>query len=315
MRTKSVAGLTGLFFLLPCLFRGQAPAKLEFEVASVRAADPLSQTADIVALARNSATVSGGPGTADPERLTIRRVPLRRLLYTAFAVRPDQISGPDWLDSEVFDIAAKIAAGTTKEQANAMLQNLLIERFKITFHLTTRDLPGYELTVAKNGAKLKEVPEAAPSPDATSPKPEKRFQVDLDAKGFPIIPEGRSGIVAMRNKDGLNRMTCHACSIAELISRITVDLAVPMGSPVSPYAMAGRVVDKTELNGKYDFHLEYSGGLVGAALQPLSVDDQAVSGPDLFTALEKQLGLRLEKTKVPLDVLVIDHADRVPTEN
>jgi len=313
MRTMSRIARTGLFFLLPCVSRGQAPAKFEFEVASVRAADPLSQNADPFALARSVATLRGGPGTDDPGRLTIQRMPLRMLLYTAFAVRPDQISGPDWLDSELFDISGKIAPGTTKEQANTMLQNLLIERFEITFHHTTKDLPGYELTVAKNGSKLKEV---APVPNATKPKPGDFFQMDLDRDGFPIIPEGRTGIVATRSsKDGLNRMTCRACSIAELIPRISIDLAVPFGSPVSLF-IAGRVVDKTGLTGNYDFHLDYSGGPgAGGALQPPPLDAQAASGPDLFTALEKQLGLKLEKTKVPLDVMVIDHADKTPTDN
>jgi uncharacterized protein (TIGR03435 family) len=298
----------------------EAPPKLEFEVASVRAAGPYQRPAgvpDFVAeqLSRVS-TVRGGPGTDDPERLTISRMTPRNLLWTAYGVRPDQISGPDWLDSEFFDVSAKIAPGATKEQANTMLQNLLIERFRITLHHETKDdTLAYELSVAKNGSKMKEASqdEAKPDPELPPRKPGDFLQVDHDANGFPIIPRGRTGIVATRDAGGLYSMTCRACSVAEFIQRIVVDLGAASGKG---YAIAARIADKTGLSGKYDFHLAYlGGGVVGGALQPPPVDGQDQPGPDIFTALEKQLGLKLEKTKAPLDVLVIDHIERVPTEN
>jgi len=318
--------LTTLLFLMPSVFRGQGPVKLEFEVASVRASGPppraggTDEASAIMADALSRVTSEkGGPGTEDPERLTISRMPLRVLLFKAFGVRPDQILGPEWLDSDRFDVTAKIAPGTTKEQANVMLQNLLLERFEITLHHAMRDLPVYELTVARSGSKLKEGEPAseAPAPVANA-APRKSgdfFHVDLDSNGFPIVPKGASSIFAIRGKDGLNYMTCKACTLAELIPYFSFALSVSFG-PSAGYGMAGHVVDKTGLTGKYSFHLQYAGDAgAGGALPPPPVDGPAVSGPDLFSALEKQLGLKLERAKAPLDVLVIDHVDKIPTEN
>ncbi len=284
---------------------GPIPARLEFEAAAIRlsapliAGDPLKQ---------------GGPGTADPGRLTIRRMPLRNLLFNAYGVRPDQIAGPDWLDKEVFDITATIPPGTTKEQADVMLQNLLLKRFKISLHRTTKDALAYDLSVAKTGSKLKEVTRG---PDAAAIRPGEflAHRLDFDASEFPVIPEGEVGIVAVP-RNGETRMTCRACSIADLIGRIRQDLAEVSFNTPSPYFTLARLVDKTGLTGTYDFHLEYSStGGIGSALQPPSLDDQGQPNADLFTALREQLGLRLEKTKAPLDVWVVDQAEKIPTDN
>jgi uncharacterized protein (TIGR03435 family) len=81
----------------------------------------------------------------------------------------------------------------------------------------------------------------------------------------------------------------------------------------------GRIVDKTGLSGKYDFNLEYAGDpSIGGALAPapaLDAVDVGRGGPDIFTALETQLGLKLERTKALLEVLVVDHVDKTPTDN
>jgi uncharacterized protein (TIGR03435 family) len=192
-----------------------------------------------------------------------------------------------------------------------MLQNLLVQRFKITLRHATKDAQSYELVLARKGSKLTEVP---PSANAPGPRAAGISQTSLDRDGFPILPDGRNGLIGVR-RENMFRITCRACSVAQLISRIAVDLAVPIGSPVSAVAL-GRIVDKTELAGFYDFHLEYSGGgVVGGALNAPSIDEQSRLGPDLFGALENQLGLKLQKTTTPLDVLAIDLIERVPEEN
>jgi uncharacterized protein (TIGR03435 family) len=98
--------------------------------------------------------MSGGPGTKDPGRITYNGVTLKMLLKRAYDISPDQISGPDWLDSERYDIVAKVPPGTTPEQFRLMLQNLLAERFELRQHRETKTLPVYLLTVANNGPKL-----------------------------------------------------------------------------------------------------------------------------------------------------------------
>src|SRR5579864_8599913 len=96
------------------------PVKLEFEVASVKPAAPQGGGRGLVGK-------QGGPGTADPGRLTYTNLTLKAMITTAYDVKPDQVTGPGWLDTERFDIVAKIPAGATKAQVNQMLQNLLAD--------------------------------------------------------------------------------------------------------------------------------------------------------------------------------------------
>jgi len=90
----------------------------------------------------------------EPGSMVYSDVSLKLLLTAAYGVRPDQISGPVWLDSERYDVLAKPPAGATKDQVPAMLQNLLADRFRLTVRVEMRDRPGYALTVGKDGPKL-----------------------------------------------------------------------------------------------------------------------------------------------------------------
>lgn len=140
----------GLAVLPAAAVLAQAAAdKLTFEVASVKPAAPPTP-------GRMQIMMRGGPGTSDPGQATFSNVTQRMLLAKAYGVQDYQISGPGWLDSERYEIVAKVPKGTTEEQFKVMLQNLLADRFKLTLHHETKDLPRYELVVAKNGPKLKE---------------------------------------------------------------------------------------------------------------------------------------------------------------
>ena len=139
-----------LIIFTSCAAFGQAAAESPtFEVASVKPAEPQTGMGIRVMM-------RGGPGSADPGQITYSNVSLKNVLTIAYAVKGYQISGPKWLDSERFDIVAKIAKGATKEQFQLMLQNLLAERFKLTLHHETKELPMYALVVGKGGPKLKE---------------------------------------------------------------------------------------------------------------------------------------------------------------
>src|SRR5271165_4935802 len=128
---------------------GFSQAKPEFEVASVKPSAPPSGNGPVAIGSR------GGPGTPDPGRVTFIRLGLKGLLTSAYRVQPYQVIGPDWLDTERFDITATIPQGATKDDADVMLQNLLAERFHLTLHHGIRELPLYELTVGKGGPKMK----------------------------------------------------------------------------------------------------------------------------------------------------------------
>ena len=120
-------------------------AQIAFEVAAVKPSAPMGMGPMRIG-------TRGGPGTADPGRFTCERCTLAMLVSTAYDINYVQIAGPSWLREPEFDIAAKIPEGATKALFRKMMQNLLSERFKLTAHQEKRDLPIYEMTVAKKGA-------------------------------------------------------------------------------------------------------------------------------------------------------------------
>ncbi len=142
----------------------QAP-KLEFEVASVRASGPRPERTSY------DGETSGGPGTSDPTRIRFAGVPLIEILMTAFDVDQERIVAPEWTanfresdgrggtkshpTAARFDIVATMPPGTTKSQSNEMLKNLLMDRFKLTYHLQKKEFDVYKVTIAAGGSKLK----------------------------------------------------------------------------------------------------------------------------------------------------------------
>jgi uncharacterized protein (TIGR03435 family) len=206
-------------------------------------------------------------------------VPVHSLLLQAYGLHEGEIIGePPWARSEVFDIEAKVAgpdvAAFSKldsDQRQAMLQQVLAERFKLATHRETRDLPVYALSVAKGGPKLKE------------------SAID------PSVPASarRGGGVRM----SMGMISANECTIPYFLSMLSRQL--------------GRtIIDQTGLTGNYDFTLRW------APDNGVSATDgaQADALPSIFTALQEQLGLKLESTKAPASVLVIDHLER-PSQN
>jgi uncharacterized protein (TIGR03435 family) len=287
------------------LCQAQTPTPLSFEVASVRPASSKPPYTPIGA----GGDVKGGPGTGDPTRITYTWVLVRRLLMNAFALPLDQISGSDWVMGQDarFDISAIVPAGVTKEQANEMLLNLLKGRFHLEYHSEKKNFDLYALVVAKSGPKLKNAaPADRPLPEA--PQSTIATPAPLDRDGFPQLPAGRPGFQG-RTQNGVTRWTFRMETLKQLLNTLQFQL--------SP----SRTADKTGLTGPYDFTLEFSNeglpGPMGRGLAAPSTGEagQSDTAPDLFTALEKQLGLKLEKSKTQLDVIVIDHLDKQPIEN
>jgi uncharacterized protein (TIGR03435 family) len=166
----------------------------------------------------------------------------------------------------------------------------------MTLHHELQDKPAYDLTIAKTGSKLMETAYPNAQPPSAGP-----VEFTLDKNDFPILPKdaAKQARVSWIKKDSI-RSTFRAYSIAGLAQELAGVLAeaVPSEGMVSP-----RVIDKTGLTGRYDFTLEYASASADA------------TGPSIFTAVEKQLGLKLDKSKAPLDVIVIDRIDKVPTAN
>jgi uncharacterized protein (TIGR03435 family) len=186
----------------------------------------------------------GGPGTSDPGQVTYNNVTLKNLLMTAYGVKIYQISGPGWLDTERYDILAKLPPDATKEQFALMLQNLLAARFKMTLHHETKNLPLYELVVAKNGPKLKQ---SVDDPNAPPPG-------TMPAMGKDGVPKMPPSGAMMTGMNGSFRMGANKQSMSNLAEMLTNQV----GSPV---------VDKTGLTGEYDYTLEFSPeGLPGGGM-------------------------------------------------
>jgi len=281
-----------------------------FEVASIKPAPPPE------AGRRMFMGMTGGPGSPTPGLFSCNNCSLPMLLVQAYDIKPYQLSGGSAFEGERFNISAKVPAGTTKEDFRIMQQNLLAERFKLKIHREKKEMQVYELVVAKNGPKLKDAaPEPAapedapPPPPAFPPGPPK-----LDKDGFPEMPAGARGPV-MFMMPGRARMKANGATIDQLIGL----LSGQMGKPV---------VDGTGLKGKYDIALAWApegmigpmgrGGPMpppfeGGGPPPPAPDGE--SGPTLIGALQEQLGLRLEQKKGLVDIVVIDHMEKVPTEN
>jgi len=226
-----------------------------------------------------------------PDGLRGIGVTVRFLLDEGYGgIDNEQIIGePAWSSTEGFDIEAKVApadvptlAKMTFEQRRTMFQSILADRFKLAVHHETRELPVYVLSIAKGGPKFK--PSAPDDPAATTPR--------------------RKGMMMNRGK-----LTATDAQFSMLVTMLSREL--------------GRtIVDKTGLSDTYDFTLEWTpdegaGGPqpAGAATGPEAAGaPPTIPGPSIFTAVQEQLGLKLESTKAPLDVIVIDHIEK-PSEN
>lgn len=296
--------------LIAALSASAQDKKLEFDAASVRVSDrPIKLTpvrCPTLTTCPPPTNIQGGPGTPDPERMTFTGVGLRTLIYNALNLpQEDDLIPPAWIGNWTdyfskgsrYDIVAKVPAGATKEQAKEMLKNLLIERFGFAYHMEKRDYDGYRLTVAKGGPKLKP---AAPADGPRRILPNGVRQ-PLDDQGFPVFQPGYPGISTFA-RDGVCRLAGRMVTAEDLLQVLRIRLGA-----------ASKLANDTGLSGKYDLKLEFSdslrpgcGASTGAAAEP---------APDLFAALEKQLGLKLEKVKVPIDVVVIDHFNEQPTDD
>jgi uncharacterized protein (TIGR03435 family) len=234
-------------------------------------------------------------------------VDLNRIIVRAFGLRPFQVAAPDWTLNQRFDIQAAIPAGTTKKQFEEMLQNLLIDRFHLAFHREPRETSRYELVVAAGGPKLKDALDTGVPPEETAPGAGVK-DMKLDKDGYPIRPtQGWS------MSDGRGRFFEPHGGLDRLV--LTVEMM--MGQPV---------VDATGLKGTYEIEMHWVGESPFSAQRKAAMaqaggsasgtaPDPGPRGPTIQQALRDQLGLRLELKKGPMETVVIDRVDRVPTGN
>jgi uncharacterized protein (TIGR03435 family) len=227
-------------------------------------------------------------------------VPLSVYVKFGYQLETDKYSGPAWMDSQKFDLVAKVPDGATRDQLRQMIQVLLEDRFRLKFHYEKKAMPAYKLV--KGGPKLKVASKEELA--APPPAPAGSSKLVLDRDGFPVIPDRRG--MKMVLQKGTGRIRAYAQSAQELAGILSGQVGRP-------------VIDGTGLVGKYDFTLAF----VTTASQgpPVPMRGSEASTPEnapgvtIFGAVEQQLGLRLELTTRMPDVLIVDSATRVPTEN
>jgi uncharacterized protein (TIGR03435 family) len=263
----------------------------------------------------------GGPGTKDPTRVHLCCVGMFSLLMTAYDAGLDQIFGPSWImdnmGPNLYEVDATMPAGTTEAQYRLMMQQLLKDRFGLAVHREKRNFPGYELVIAEGGPKLR-ASQADPdfvAPDS-SPLPERR-------KDGAILPPGPQLLTSLGW--GVIIVQAQQQAIHEVVKGMGRMINQSFGENPNDFASAkARVIDRTGLTGVYDFTLRFSCELCQFATAngatapppPPAPADAPGGEPSIFTAVEKQLGLKLNKIKdVPLDVIVADHVEKLPTGN
>jgi uncharacterized protein (TIGR03435 family) len=228
-----------------------------------------------------------------PDGFSAANANVRQLIANAYDVKDDQVSGgPDWVGSTGYDIEAKVTDPDgphqlTKAQRTQALQALLADRFKIAVHAETKDAPIYALTIAKGGPKLKES------------KPSDALPAGIPPGAAVRGPDGAVPRGSMMRMSGPGNLTAPAMTTTQLATMLSQQLHMT-------------VVDRTGLTGSYDFSLQWTPDNLPPP--PPGAEASAPGGPSIFTAVQEQLGLKLDSTRGPVKTLVIDHIER-PSEN
>jgi uncharacterized protein (TIGR03435 family) len=226
-----------------------------------------------------------------PGRFTASGMTLRSMIEQAYGIEDDQIIGaPDWVHTQRFDIEAKVDGvdeatldKLSEDENKVMFQSFLKDRFALQVHREMKELPVLELVVAKGGPKLKEAKPGDTYPDGL--------------KGPDGKPAGHAGMMRW----GRGQLTGQGISIASLVPPLTRQL--------------GRtVVDKTGLTGQYDVELRWTPDDTPGPIGSQGEAGVESTGPSILTALQEQLGLKLESRKSAIQVFVIDHVEQ-PSAN
>ena len=323
VQSLAKSGLISLAFLiliLPGSALAQAPAaRLSFEVASIKPAETI--TPAMIAAGKLHVGMN-----VDGARVDIGYMSLADLIPVAFKVKPYQFAGPDWMRTQRWDILAKLPEGATKEQVPEMLQALLEERFKLKIHRENRENNVYALVQNKGGAKLKDA-----APDADVPPPETPGAISLGVGGNQFrVNTGRGGATLVSSQTGTTKITPGPDGTMRMeMSKVSMPQFAEMLTPLLEHP----VVDMTELKGNYQVALDLSletllnvartagvgipalgargGGADGGRLGAQASDPSSGS---IFSSVQ-QLGLRLESRKAPVEFIVVDSAEKTPTEN
>ncbi|MFB3826619.1 MAG: TIGR03435 family protein [Bryobacteraceae bacterium] len=266
-----------------CAAFGQQPAgKPAFEVASIKPSQPMGMGKMRIGM------------SSDAGMLRYTNVSLKECIRTAYRVKDFQVQGPDWIGGARFDIVAKFPAGASEDDIPEMLQALLAERFKLKLHRDTKEHSIYALVAAKDGPKLKAAEVAVEGDPGKGTPPRNVMMIQVDGAGAHL--KAPSATLA---------------TLAEMMSRFS----------------ERPVLDMTGIKGRYDFDLVFSpetmrggpGGMVRMGPPPGEANPaprETASEPagSIYDSV-RPYGLKLEPRRAQMEILVIDHIEKEPTEN
>jgi len=295
---------------------------LTFDVASVRPAAPIDQATMLAGL-----RMGRRPEwmRVEGSRATFTYMSLKDLIGYGYKVRAYQVSGPEWMVTDRFDIAAKLPDGASRDDVPAMVQALLVERFKLAAHRETKEHPVLGLMIGKAGPKLKEAAALAPVDEDAPLKPGETKVDSIDgpirltrnADGSTNYNMGARGSFTLRidGQTGTMHLIGSGMTIKGLAYMLT-----SLGGNGRP------VVDMTGLKGTYELAVDFSLADLVSSLRDQGIDiptgppggNSTASDPGgdstVSDALGK-LGLKLEKSKAMVEQLVVDHVEKAATEN
>jgi uncharacterized protein (TIGR03435 family) len=215
--------------------------------------------------------------TIEPGKITYMNASLGEFIAMAYGVKRYQLSGPDWVvnpgSSDRFDVIASAGSPVSTEEVKRMLGPLLVERFHLTFHREMRELPVFELVVAKNGPKIE--------------------------------PSGKAGVAQSMKPDGQGGFIFTNWTMSSFVGWLS-------GLP----SVGRPVIDHTGLDGTYTFDANLFNFTketdIGDTKRAMVSGDASDA---VFSTLQSQLGLKLVAQRATIEIIVIDHAGRLPTEN
>jgi len=249
----------------------QQPVDPFFEVASIKPSPPLDGKPIRIGM------------VSDPSRFNGTFVTLTDLIARAYGIDHSRISGgPPWVLSDHFDVIATLPQNTPSDRIPLMLQALLAERFRLVVRRDSRITRVYALVPAKGGPKLKKSEAEDSASQGRNPTP---------VSSAPIImrPNGAFGIC------------CGRAHLRTSMEGFALMLSAETDRPVR---------DETGIQGVYDILLDWTPEAAAPQSGRDTVEAPAATGPSIYTAVQEQLGLRLEPGSVPLDYLVIDHVEK-----
>lgn len=304
----------------------QTPASAPtFEVATIKPAAPLNPRDIAQGKVHLGMSVDGA-------RVDIGALSIADLIRIAWEVKPYQVSGPEWMPTERFNILAKMPEGANKDQVPAMLKALLAERFRLSVHKENREHSIYALVPGKGGPKLEAAAPSADSPAPSDNPPSAKTGINIGTSEGTVrlsrAPDGK-GFEMNSPRTGAAKMTIGADGLMHMdMARITMSSLAEL---LSRY-LDRPVIDETGIKGEYRVALDLSmqemmriarsAGIAGPGMGPMGpgvmggvgAASDPGGGDSVFNAVQ-HLGLKLDPKKEPVETIVVDRVEKAPIEN